>query len=253
MEGYIMNITSNKQIINRIDNPYKIWIIDNFLNDDVIKNILKEWLPNDHKNWYKTRDVINGKKNILEQGMLGINNPELMPDYIKSVVQYLHTQEFTDYLTNLLNIESLICDKYMRWSGMRVMLPDSFQLIHSDARKHTETGLTKHLTCLLYLNENYSKSKDEGCLQVWDDNMKVCTHEIEPISNRLTVFVNSDTSYHGVPIVKSDRKAITFSILKNEENTNRTKALFVKRPNDFDLVELEGLDRLKEKDPRTTY
>ena len=80
--------------------------------------------------------------------------------------------------------------------------------------------------------------------------MNTCTHKIEPISNRLVVFLNSDTSFHGVPVVKSERKAITFSILKDGEVTKRSKALFVARPNDPEEVKSEGIKRSQINDAK---
>lgn len=72
-----MNIINEKMLIKIIDKPYKIWIIDNFLKEEIIDNILNIW-PYD-KNWYGTRMQINGKPNILEEGMIGIktNNIEI--------------------------------------------------------------------------------------------------------------------------------------------------------------------------------
>jgi Rps23 Pro-64 3,4-dihydroxylase Tpa1-like proline 4-hydroxylase len=194
--------------------------------------------------------MVDGKTNILEQGMRGISKTEKMPEYIAKIVNYLHSEEFTDKIGELLEIENLYPDKAMRWSGMRVMLPNSFQLIHSDARKSPETGLRKEITCLLYFNKDYDKNRDEGCLEIWTDDMNTRTHEIEPTLNRLVVFLNSDTSFHGVPIVKSERKAITFSILKDGEVTKRSKALFVARPNDSEEVKSEGIKRSQINDAK---
>jgi hypothetical protein len=95
----------------------------------------------------------------------------------------------------------------------------------------------------MYLNEKYNKQKDEGCLEIWNDDMTIRTHEIEPSANRLVVFLNSDTSYHGVPVVKFERKFITFSILKKGNVTERSKALFVARPTDSDEIKVEGIKR----------
>ena len=131
---------------------------------------------------------------------------------------------------------------------MRTMMPNSFQLIHSDARKSPESGMRKEITCLLYLNENYNKENDEGCLEIWSDDMLTRTHEIEPISNRFVAFLNSDTSYHGVPNVKAERRLITFSILTDNSSTDRFKALFVARPEDPVEVNLEGIKRSLVKD-----
>ena len=73
-------------------------------------------------------------------------------------------------------------------------------------------------------------------------------HEIEPIHNRMVIFLNTDQSYHGVPVTKTNRKMITFSLLKEGETTERFKALFMARPDDDPAVEKLGLDRLEETD-----
>jgi len=238
-----MDILNNNLQIEKITNPYNIWIIDNFLKEDVLQEIIKEWPSNEDERWHTGHSMIDGKINILEQGMRGISKTDKMPVYISNIINYLHSPEFTDKLGEILNIDNLIPDKSMRWSGLRTMLPGSFQLIHSDARKSPETGLKKEITCLIYFNEDYNKNRDEGCLEIWNDDMTVCIHEIPPLMNRLVAFLNSDTSFHGVPTVKSERRAITFSILTNGDSTNRSKALFVARPEDSDEVKNEGIKR----------
>ena len=74
-------------------------------------------------------------------------------------------------------------------------------------------------------------------------------YEIEPINNRLTIFLNTDKAYHGVPEVKFERKAILWSILKDAELTDdRSKALFVSRPEDSDEIGKLGRERAYIKD-----
>lgn len=245
-----MDILNNNLQVEKISHPYNIWVIDNFLKEEVLQNIIKSWPSSDDESWHKGHSMVEGKTNILEQGMRGISKTEKMPKYIAEIVDYLHSKEFTEKIGKLLGVENLHPDKAMRWSGMRVMLPNSFQLIHSDARKSPETGLRKEITCLLYFNEDYNKDKDEGCLEIWTDDMNTRTHEIEPTSNRLVAFLNSDTSFHGVPTVKSERKAITFSILKDGETTKRSKALFVARPEDSEEVKSEGIKRSQINDAK---
>lgn len=238
-----MNILNKNLTIEKIDYPYTIWIIDNFLKKDVIDNILNIWPDYELDVWHKGHQSINGKVNILEHGMRGISDITKMPVYIADIIKYFHSTEFTKKIEDLLNVQNLIPDEAMRWSGMRVMIPGSYQLIHSDARKSPESGLRKELTCLLYLNDNYEVNRDKGCLEVWNDEMTECVHSIEPILNRMTVFLNSDTSYHGVPEVVSERRAITFSILTDGADSARSKALFVPRPFDGDEIKIEGVSR----------
>jgi len=239
-----MNTLLNKNyLVRHINDPYNIWIIDNFLTEETISEIYNEWPSNDDSRWHRGHEYINGKQNILENKMLAISKESLFPNRSKELLKYFHSEDFCNYIGKLLNIDSLICDFSMRWSGLRMILAGGYQLVHSDARLNPETKLRKELTCLLYLNKNYDKDRNEGCLEIWDDSMTLKTHDIEPIYNRMTIFLNSDTSFHGVPIVKTDRKAITFSILKEGTNNQRTKALFVKRPQDPDSVQEEGVKR----------
>lgn len=239
------DIINDKYTIKSIDKPYPIWIIDDFLKSDVLDLIISNWISPDDSRWHNEYSTVDGERNLLEQGMKSISKIELMPQVISRIVSIFHSNEFTEYLSKLLDYPGLISDSSMRWSGMRTMIPNSFQLVHSDARKNKETGLRKELTCLLYLNKDYLRSRDQGCLEIWDDLMTRCQYEIKPIANRLVVFVNSDTSYHGVPNVKSYRSSITWSILSDKSTTDRYKALFVSRPYDSTDVASQGLKRSK--------
>lgn len=231
--------------INHITNPYKIWIIDNFMTTEVINKINQEWLENDAKQWHSGRAMVGGKTNILENKMLSISTITDMPSYIATICKQLHSDQMTELVSNITKIKGLITDHTMRWSGMRVMTKGSYQLIHSDARKHPDNGLRKEITCLLYLNKDYNRSSHEGCLEIWNDDVSKCIHKIEPLNNRFIMFQNSDTSYHGVPVVKKDRKAILFSIMKDANCSNREFAEFVARPQDPESVAIIGKERGK--------
>lgn len=243
-----MNIINNNLKITKITFPYTVWVIDNFLEEEVIDRISNNWLDPEHSNWNTAHSKVNGQKNVLEQGMKGVSKLELMPKAIAEVIAHLHTKDFIDQIGKLLEIENLVPDKAMRWSGMRTMMPGSFQLIHSDARKSPESGLRKELTVLVYTQPNYNIEKDTGHLEIWDDNMKECIHRIAPKYNSAIIFLNSDTSYHGVPNVNFERRAFTFSILKDAKSSNRVKALFVARPEDSEEVRKQGLQRSTIKD-----
>ena len=235
-----MNILNKKPIINKFDYPYKIWTIDNFLKKEVINKI---------KDDFPSNRMIDGKENILEQGMMSISDFNLIPTYSKNIFEYFYSDKFIQIMEDMTGLKNLTHDN-QQWSGLRIMKKNAFQLIHSDARQHPENKLRKEVTCLLYLHkENYIKEKDEGCLEVWDDNMTNKIHEIEPLNNRLLIFLNSDTSYHGVPKVLTERKALLFNYCKKNTHLedSRSKALFKKRPEDSQYIEDLGLSRSKIK------
>tara|TARA_B100000073_G_C23646603_1_gene538838 strand:- start:353 stop:1099 length:747 start_codon:yes stop_codon:yes gene_type:complete len=238
----------NKNIhVKYISEPYPVWVIDNFLQTEVLKKIQKEWPDSNSNVWHGGHSYINNEKNILEQGMLSLDRLEDMPQHIAELVKKIHTDEFTQKISKITGVEDLITDFSRRWSGVRVMCKDSFQAIHSDARRNPETGYRKELTCLVYFNKNWKK-EDVGQFEVWDDDMNNCVHKIEPIENRLVIFLNTDKSYHGVPEVKSERRSITWSLLKDGDSDDRSKALFVARPNDDEKINELGRQRAYIKD-----
>ena len=240
----------NTSEVKSFDNPYPIWIVDNLLPIDLVNTLKSDWPDIKSDLWHGGFQDINGKKNILEQGMIAISDLEKMPDTIAKTITSFHTPEFVKHIEEITGIEGLLVDESLRWSGIRTMLPNAFQLIHSDARKHPENGLRKELTLLFYINkEDYNKETDAGCLEIWDDEMQNKVLDVEPLNNRLLIFLNSDTSYHGVPVVKSQRNTITFSLLKEGNSFDRNKALFVARPEDSEEVSKLGKERgfLKDK------
>ncbi len=241
-----MNIINDNYDLLEMKQPYPIWIIDNFLDEEVLKTIHELWPGLDDQNWHGGHEMIDGEKNILEQGMISydINDTK---GYLNEFLTYIHSQDFTDKISQMTGIDNLVGDESMRWSGIRTMVTGGFQAVHSDARLNPESGLRKELTCLIYFNEDW-KQEDSGFFEVWNDDMTECTNSISPISNRMVIFLNSDTSYHGVPEVLSERKSITWSILKSGEVGERSKALFVSRPQDDKRVGELGKKRALVKD-----
>ena len=77
---------------------------------------------------------------------------------------------------------------------------------------------------------------DLGHLEIWDNSMSKCVEKIEPLFNRVILFENTETSYHGVPKVNGYRNSFLLSYLKDtiDFKETRPKALFVKRPYEKD-------------------
>ena len=232
--------------IQRFDRPYPIWIIDNFLDDTTLKMIHEGWPELSDQKWHGGHEMIDGEKNILEQGMISYDTKDTR-GALHDFLEYIHSDKFTERISDITEIGGLISDYHMRWSGIRTMVKSGFQAIHSDARVSPDLGLRKELTCLIYFNEDW-KPEDSGYFEVWNDDMTECTNSFAPLNNRLLIFHNSDKSYHGVPKVNSERKSITWSVLKRGEVSDRSKALFVSRPQDDKKVGELGKKRALVKD-----
>lgn len=225
--------------IKIINDPYKVWIVDNFFDDDTINLIDKSWPDVSSQLWHRGYETIDDKKNLLEQGMLSISKTSDIPREILKILNFMHDPSGVKIIEKITGEVGLLPDETMRWSGLRVMTPGSRQLIHSDARKHPVNNLRKELTCLVYISD----TSDDGFFEIWDDDMSRCMHKIEPKRNRLVIFKNTETAYHGVPSVVNERRSIIWSVMSEGQCSNRTKALFVRRPFDSQEIAELGLKR----------
>ena len=250
-----MNILNNQNysILNKKFNedgkPYRYVVIDNFFTDDIAQQLSEAYPVLSDKRWYKFRDKIGDIKNVLEQGMYGISKPEDMPGGWLDVLLKLNSELFCGVLNKITNIDGILPDTYNdigQWTGLRMMDKGSYQIIHSDARLHPHLKMEKKLTIVGYLNRDWKKS-DTGYLELWDNDMTKCVERIEPIFNRVVLFENTKTSYHGVPDVNGYRKSFLISYLKDTEDFKeiRPKALFVKRPHEKDGELIDKIAELR--------
>jgi len=229
--------------------PYRYVVIDNFFEKSLIDKLYNEYPSGDNKDWYKSRDDIHGTKNVLEQGLWALSKKEHIPDLWLNVLLKLNSLEFCRLLERLTGISDLLPDDYNetgQWSGLRVMKKGSYQLIHSDSRVHPHLNLEKKLTIVGYLNKNWME-EDSGCLEIWNSDMTKCVKKVEPLFNRVILFENTETSYHGVPKVNNYRRSFLASYLKDEKDfkETRSKALFVKRPNEPDKKLIDEISKLR--------
>tara|TARA_Y100000004_G_scaffold52852_1_gene58719 strand:- start:2520 stop:3311 length:792 start_codon:yes stop_codon:yes gene_type:complete len=227
------NFSKLNKEFNDSKKPYRYVVIDNFFNKEIADKLLKTY-PVDSAKWYKFRDKIGDVKNVLEQGMYGISDAENIPDFWNDIILKLNNSTFCKVLEKITGVLNILPDTYNKigqWTGLRVMKKGSYQLIHSDARLHPHLKLEKKLTIVGYLNKDWKKS-DSGYLEIWNNEMTECVEKIEPLFNRVVLFENTDTSYHGVPEVNGYRNSFLLSYLKDTDDFKETrpKALFVKRP-----------------------
>jgi len=231
------NYDKLNESFNDSNKPYRYVIIDNFFNKEIADKLLETY-PKEGSNWYKFRDKIGDIKNVLEQGMYGISESKHIPNFWSDIILKMNGLDFCKVLEKITGVVGILPDTYNKigqWTGLRVMKKGSYQLIHSDARLHPHLKLEKKLTIVGYLNKDWKES-DSGYLEIWNNEMTECVEKIEPLFNRVILFENTDTSYHGVPEVNSYRNSFLLSYLKDTNNFEETrpKALFVKRPYEKD-------------------
>lgn len=246
--------------------PFEHIIIDNFLNEEYINKIHDEF-PNNFDNWHKYHNPIE-----IKYANDDINN---MSENTKSLFYTLCTDEIINIFKKISGIDNLEHDPYVHGAGLHSHPKNGRLNMHLDYEKHPYLEKERRLNIILYLSKDW-KEEWNGHTELWDKNMTKCVTKSPVKYNTAIIFKTNETSYHGLPEkiqCPSDiyRKSFAFyyiSDIVTEQNSNiigndgsgyRTKATFVKRPNDPDypqlkrLYEIRPLRRIEEKDMKEIW
>ena len=78
------------------------------------------------------------------------------------------------------------------------MRPGDFFNVHSDRSVAYDTGLTRRMAMIIFLNKAW-KPEYNGQLELWDAEGKQREVSIEPLFNRTILFEVAFPNFHGVP------------------------------------------------------
>ena len=110
--------------------PFPHIVIDNFFNDSMLNDILKEF-PNDLDNigyQYKTK---------VEQKKFTLNDTKLLSYNTNNFINFLNSQIFLEFLQTLTGInEKLQSDPYLQGGGLHEVRNDGYLNIHADFNLH---------------------------------------------------------------------------------------------------------------------
>lgn len=244
-----VNFEELNKKFNDESNYFKYVVVDNFLDKKLAEELYNYIPPVNDNRWYKFRNKIFDKDNLVEPDNYGISKVGHMPEKWADVFRKFQSKESVEWMTKVTGVDDLVADDYNeigQWSGLRYIKKGGFQLVHSDARLHPHLNLEKRVTVVGYMNKGWVP-EDTGYLEFWTDDMKECWKRVEPKFNRVVIFENSEFSNHGIPHVNKDRRVFMYTHLcKTPFEETRTKAWYKPRPDEdrYDDVEEVGIKRL---------
>lgn len=243
----------NNNNLNIEKHPFEHIIINNFIDNEYYDK-LREVLPSKPTDeWWKYENPIEVK--------FALDKFELMDPLIKNIFYSLSHKNLIDKFSKLFNIPNLDYDPYCHGGGLH-MHPRYGRLnMHLDYEQHPITDKQRRLNIILYLNNNWNKEWN-GDTQLWNKDMTECIVKSYPKENSALIFITTEQSWHGLPdiITCPDdiyRRTLAYyyvSELENKSELNkkgsnsngyRTKAVFVKRPNDPYDERIEELYKIR--------
>lgn len=170
--------------------PFPHTIIDNFLDERILRTVLTEFDGMDRTGWHHTERETERKYSTEDFRHFG--------PVTRNVFSQLNSATFLWFLQEMTGIKGLIADPHLRGGGLHEIKRGGALGVHADFNFYPRLSLYRRLNLLIYLNENWSEEWG-GHLELWDRDGKRCVQRIAPIFNRAVIFDTSNRSYHGHP------------------------------------------------------
>jgi dTDP-glucose 4,6-dehydratase len=234
--------------------PFEHIIIPNFLNDEYAEQIFNSFpVDIDSGKWYKYYNPLE-----IKYANDDIKN---MPRCIKKLFYLLSTKELTEKFASISSINDLEHDPYLHGAGLHVHPRNGKLNMHLDYEKHPFTNKERRLNMILYMSKDW-KEEWNGDTQLWDNKMEKCIVNSHVKFNTAIIFRTNETSWHGLPeSIKCPedvfRKSIAYYYVSpivtgstenkfgNDGSGYRTKATYVKRPQDPYDERIENLYKIR--------
>ena len=189
------NLISSLQSNYIKNRPFNHIIINNFINETFLDQVLNE---------IKSKDFLNSKSGgyftINESRMNKYASLGLIKglENFNKLLNYLNSKNFVEFLENITNIKSLIVDHTFNGAGLHVSGKEAFLKLHADYNYHQKLKVYRRLNAILFLNKRW-KEDFGGSLELWNKDLSKSQVKIIPEYNKLVVFDVDDNNYHGFP------------------------------------------------------
>jgi hypothetical protein len=189
-----MKIINNDSLdFEFLNNPFQHVIIDNFIKEDFLHDILKDMenLTID-KSYYYGHPEIEKNKYAFKKDF---------GDTLQKLFEELNSDEFITFLEKKSGIENIVKNNLdLNGAGVHKVLNNGFLCMHTDFEAYNdfEFGLLdRRINLLLYMNPDW-KEEYHGELCLYDKIQHKITKKVLPILNRCVIFFTPD-NIHGHP------------------------------------------------------
>ncbi|HTV97838.1 MAG TPA: 2OG-Fe(II) oxygenase [Steroidobacteraceae bacterium] len=198
-----MNLSNDLNLINdlnrdalkqaiRTAKPFPHFCIDNFLDPDFAESIYRSF-----PSFHDAQKMGTEFNRVNERGKIQVTDPAKFPEPIARLNRLLASQEFLDYMSDLMGIANLIADADLIGGGIHETNSGGRLDVHVDFNYIESKRLYRRLNILLYFNKDW-RSEYGGYLDIWDSTVTRCYGRFAPRFNRACGFATSEISFHGV-------------------------------------------------------
>jgi hypothetical protein len=189
--------------VNRIDLEYtypaRIWVIDNFLPQDVFEVVVEQ--INNINSWTEFSNYESGS---LRRECRNLTEAPL----VESLANAFNSSKTINWLESIVGTEGLIPDPHFLGGGLCSVETNSKLDLHTDFNWNNRLKLNRSVNLMLYLNKEWDESWG-GALEFWDNEKTQCVQKLYPIPNRLAFWEYNTKLIHGFPNELKSPKGIS--------------------------------------------
>lgn len=171
--------------------PFPHVIFDDLFHERSLDPLLTEMSYMQADQWVNVdrnpRERTVRMRSAAEMGEAGIH-----------LLSIVHSAAFLHFLTEITGVRQLLPDPYLQGGGFAAMRRGDYFDIHADRNVAYDTGLTRRLAMIVFLNKSW-KPEYNGQLELWNADGKTREVSIEPVFNRTVLFEVAYPNFHGVP------------------------------------------------------
>lgn len=187
---YLAELANRHQQAYAQAKPFPHIVIDNFLPESILNQVLGEFPDPQKIAWKKFNNTAEKKLASTSELQMGENT--------RLLLQQLNSSTFVNFLEQLTGIEGIIPDPHFVGGGLHQIEPGGYLKVHVDFNRHQRMRLDRRLNLLIYLNKDWQEEYG-GHFEMWDTEMTQCEKRILPLFNRCVIFNTTDFSFHGHP------------------------------------------------------
>lgn len=178
--------------MEKFDEPYTHYIIDDFIQEDIALKLSEEFMPYESKEWFVYDNPLEIKKSC--------NNWYNFPKETYNFFQYLNSPAFLEKISKITGM-LLIPDHGLHGAGWHIQGNGSRLNVHLDYSFHPKLHLERKINFIYYLTPKW-KPEYGGNLELWSHDEKTkqpkeLIKTIENKFNRVVIFDTSQNSWHG--------------------------------------------------------
>jgi 2OG-Fe(II) oxygenase superfamily len=171
--------------------PFPHLVLDDFFSPQILESLPAEISALTADEWLLMA-------NDSRERVLRMRSGVQLREAGMKLLSLVHSASFLYLLSEITGIWQLLPDPYLQGAGYAAMRPGDHFDIHSDRSVAYETGLTRRLAMIVFLNKDW-RPEYNGDLELWSDDGTRREVSIAPSFNRTVIFQVANPNYHGVP------------------------------------------------------